>query len=303
MQKNNMGKIFGRFKESYIKLSAQFMLSVAERFEKSFKYLYSQLMMADIKMILKIWLSVMFFSTLISYITSFAATLIISIILNLDVVVTIFLVLILPVVVASFVFLLFYMYPMQKQKRIKKNIETNLPFALTHMSALASSGLPPESIFEMIMNFEEYGEISKKAKLIVRNMNVFGMSSAKAIKEVADKVPSIKFRHVLNGIQTTIEKGGNLVKYLDELANNALLDYKLKRETYLKTLETYADLYTTILVAAPLMFLIVLGIMGIIGGDVFGFSVEQLMFLITWVILPLLNVMFIAFLEISYPGV
>ena len=258
--------------------------------------------MSNIRMLLKTWLSIAFFTTFLAYTISFVVVVLTGILLGTDIVLLLFFVILLPVIFSAFVFIGFYIYPMQRKNRIKKNIETNLPFALTHMSALASSGLSPEHVFEMLTGFSEYGEISNYSRLVVRNMKAFGMSSSEAIKSVADRTPSSNFRLVLSGIQTTIEKGGNLIQYLGELSEKAIVDYKIKRDMYLKTLETYADLYTTILVAAPLMFLVVLGIMGMIGGDIFGFSVDQLMFLVTWVLLPALNILFLAFVEITYPG-
>ncbi len=291
------------FKKSYIKSSAVYFYKLAEKYEEKFSHLHPQLVSADIRMLLKTWLSILFFTTLLAFIVSFGTTLLLGLILGFDIIVLIVMVLFVPVLAASFTFIFFYLYPLYKKNRIKKNIETNLPFALTHMSALASSGLSPEHIFDMMVGFREYGEISSQARLIVRNMKAFGMSSSEAIKGIAARTPSQNFRHVLIGIQTTTEKGGDLVHYLNELAEKAVLEYRMRRETYLKTLEMYADLYTTVLVAAPLMLLVVLAIMGMIGGDVFGFSVDQLMFLITWVILPVLNVFFIAFIELTYPGI
>jgi len=51
------------------------------------------------------------------------------------------------------------------------------------------------------------------------------------------------------------------------------------------------------------MMLAILGIMGIIGGEVMGMSIEQLMLLITWLVLPMLNIAFLAFVHMTYPGI
>ena len=105
------------------------------------------------------------------------------------------------------------------------------------------------------------------------------------------------------GITSTIETGGNLITYLNELSEKALFEYRIKREKYLKTLSTYADIYTALLVAAPLMFLALLATMGIIGGDIMGLGIPELIFLITWVVLPLMNIGFLVFVHVTYPGV
>jgi archaellum biogenesis protein FlaJ (TadC family) len=171
------------------------------------------------------------------------------------------------------------------------------------MNAIVSSGIPPEHMFDMLTDFEEYGDISTNARMIVRNVRTFGMSSNNAITSVAKKTPSQSFRQVLMGIATTIEKGGNLEEYIKSMSDKALFEYGIKRDKYLKTLSTYADIYTALLVAAPLMMLAVLGVMGIIGGQVLGLSIGDLILLITFLVLPALNISFLAFIHMTYPGV
>ncbi len=171
------------------------------------------------------------------------------------------------------------------------------------MAAIASSGIPTEFMFELLTGFKEYGEISEDSKLIMRNMKTFGMSSVDSLKDIAERTPSQDFREILLGIVSTVESGGNIVEYLREMADKALFSYRIKREKYLKTLSTYADIYTALLVAAPLMMLSLLATMSIIGGSVMGLTINELMLLITWVILPVLNVGFLIFVHTTYPGV
>ena len=77
----------------------------------------------------------------------------------------------------------------------------------------------------------------------------------------------------------------------------------INEKKYLKTLSTYADIYTALLVAAPLMMLSLLATMSIIGGSVMGLTISDLIILITWVVLPVMNVGFLAFIHMTYPGV
>jgi flagellar protein FlaJ len=208
-----------------------------------------------------------------------------------------------PVFVASIVFIVFYLYPVERERSRQKSIENNLPFAITHMTAISSSGIPTEFMFELLTGFKEYGEITQDSKLIMRNIKTFGMSSVDAIKDVADRTPSQGFRELLLGIVSTIESGGNLIEYLKGMSDKSLFDYRIKREKYLKTLSTYADIYTALLVAAPLMMLSMLATMSIIGGSIMGLTIDELIMLITWVMLPVFNVAFLVFIHVTYPGV
>lgn len=287
----------------YKRLAISAFGPVADRFSSSFMVLKPHLMMSGIGILLRTWVAIILFSVVLAYIMSLAAVLAVTSIIQLEFATMFYLVVFLPVLVAAITFMFFYIYPIQKARLIEKSIETDLPFALAHMSAIASSGIPPEFMFELLVGFEEYKAISSQANMIVSNIKSYGMSSVSAMNDVAKKTPSKSFKQVLNGMTSTIERGGDLVNFLKDMSDKALFDYRMKREKYLKTLSTYADIYTALLVAAPLMLLAVLGVMSIIGGDVMGFTIQDIITLITWVVLPFLNVVFLAFIHVTYPGV
>ncbi len=288
----------------YKKLSLFFFGELVEKYIDSFRPLEPHIKNANIKILLKTWVSMLFFSTFISFVVSLISIYtILSFLIEVEFYIYIFSVIFFPVFVASIVFIIFYLYPVQMENARRKSIENNLPFAITHMAAIASSGIPTEFMFELLTGFKEYGEISEDSKLIMRNMKTFGMSSVDSLKDIAERTPSQDFREILLGIVSTVESGGNIVEYLREMADKALFSYRIKREKYLKTLSTYADIYTALLVAAPLMMLSLLATMSIIGGSVMGLTINELMLLITWVILPVLNVGFLIFVHTTYPGV
>ena len=291
------------FSESYRKLSVKVFGPLVDRTIGSFENLRIPLIGSGTSVLLRSWVSMTYMSTALTYISSLLVTFVLSVYLVTDFVIFLYLTLFVPILAAAFVFLGFYLYPSQKARSVQKSIEIDLPFALSHMSAIASSGIPPEFMFQLITGFEEYKGISQEAKMIVRNIKTLGMSSVTAIEDVAKKTPSPALKQVLTGMAITIEKGGNVVRYLKEMADKSLFDYRLKREQYLKTLSTYADIYTALLVAAPLMMLAVLGVMSIIGGEVLGLGIQDMIQLITWVLLPFLNVIFLMFIHITYPGV
>jgi flagellar protein FlaJ len=291
------------FTEAYKKASLRAFGHTADRMIPTFESIRPHLKGSGIGMFLRTWVSIILLSVIISYALSLALALAFSLIFLFSLELLIYTVAFVPILTAALVFVVFYVYPMQKSRSIEKRIEIDLPFALAHMSAIASSGIPPEFMFELLIGFEEYRAISTQARMVVRNIKTFGMSSVAAINDVAERTPSAAFKQILGGMAITIEKGGDMVRYLNSMAKTALFDYRLKREKYLKTLSTYADIYTALLVAAPLMMLAILGVMSIIGGEVLGMTIGDVILLITWGMLPLLNVVFLLFVHITYPGV
>jgi archaellum biogenesis protein FlaJ (TadC family) len=104
----------------------------------------------------------------------------------------------------------------------------------------------------------------------------------------------------LQGILSTIQTGGNLRTYLTEESGKAMFEYTIRREKYNQLLSTYADLYTALLVAAPMIFIVVISTLSVIGGNIFGLSLELTMILGLG-ILALLNMMFLVFIQITQP--
>ncbi len=196
---------------------------------------------------------------------------------------------------------LYHSYPFHLLTSKKSDIETNTPFAINHMAAIASSGVPPVVIFRLISNVKEYGEIREESKRIVRNIDIFGMDLPSAIKNVANRTPSDGFKQFLYGIVSTIDTGGDLKRFFESAAKDALFEYRLKRERYLQTLSTYADFYTAVLIAAPLFFISILAVMALIGGQVMGLSIPAAMRMGIFVLIPLLNTMFIIFIHYTQP--
>lgn len=207
-----------------------------------------------------------------------------------------------PIVSFLLVFSLFYMYPFQRVHEKALDINTNLPFAINHMSAIASAGVPPVKCFEMIAEFKEYGEVSSEAKNIVRRINVLGEDITQSIKYTAQNTPSRDFKELLFGILSVIQSGGNLKEYLNEMAEMALFNYKLSRKKYINSLSTYADIYTAILIAAPLFLVTILAVMNMVPGQgIAGISIIYFMSIGIYVIIPGLNIAFILFIMYTQP--
>lgn len=195
----------------------------------------------------------------------------------------------------------FFLYPFYLTSARRKSIETNLPFAINHMGALAASGIPPHTMFKLLTDAKEYGEIANEARRIVRNVEVFGMDVTTAMRQVSDRTPSSELRQFLSGIIATISTGGDLRSHLKVAAKEALSDYRLKRERYMESLSTYADFYVGVLIAAPLFFISILSLLAIIGGELAGMPIGVLLTLGIYVVLPVLNIAFLIFIHMTQP--
>ena len=197
---------------------------------------------------------------------------------------------------------LMYFAPSSEAKSLGKKIEQELPFVAIHMSAVATSGVEPLSIFKIILRSAEYKYTNMELKKLMNLVNFHGQDIVTALKRIAASSPSVKLKTLLDGLATAITSGGDLHGFLNKHAEGLLFDYKLERERYTRTSETFMDIYISIVIAAPMILLMLFVIMGSTGalGNFLGLSVDVLGFLIILGIV-VLNIGFIVFLKLKQP--
>lgn len=192
-----------------------------------------------------------------------------------------------------------YGYPSILSASRAAEIEVHLPFVLAHMSTIASSGAPPSAIFRLVSRFKEYGQIAVEFEKISRNIESFGMDEITAMKDVMAKTPSFQMKEILGGMITTIASGGRLSEHLAEKSRQAMFEYKMVQQRYTEMLAVYADIYAAILIAAPLLLITTLAVIAPLGGSIFGIQPMVMIYIIVYLLVPLLNIMFLLFLHIT----
>ena len=278
-------------------LATRIFGNLVDKYKESFLPIKNALPKAGIKVPFRTYMSLCFFLSLISYIISLIIVLAIIVVLKVSLLLSIAYCLFIPVLVSSVVFVLIFLYPIQKVSSRRKNIDANLPFVLIHMGSIAQSGIPPYLIFKLLSQFEEYGEVTKEIKKIVRNIETFGMDPITAIKETAKRTPSENFKQALLGLVTTTESGGSVKEYLKNTGDQALFDWRLKREKFIRQLSTYAEFYTGIVIAAPLFIIALFSVMAMIQPTIMGFGILEITRMSIYGLIPLINVGFLLFLR------
>ncbi len=276
---------------------------IPEKFEKDLQPVKTGLEKSGMKYLLKTWVSISAAVGVGAAIFSLLLMGFLSIVLKIEFANIMIFAILLPPLFGASAFLGMVFYPYQRAASRKRSIETNLPFALNHMAAIAASGVPTYVMFSLLATFKEYGEISVEARKIIRNVDTFGLSITSSIQQISERTPAKNFKQLLEGIKASIETGGDLKKFLNDQAKNSLFEYRIKREKYMELLATYADFYTAMLIAAPLFLVSILTVMNMIGGAIAGASIESVMIIGIFVGLPLMNIAFLLFVHITQPEV
>ncbi|MEM4397299.1 MAG: type II secretion system F family protein [Candidatus Woesearchaeota archaeon] len=274
-----------------------------ENFPDLFKKLYKEIRYSNMKVLANTYINIMFFFSIIGFLISFPFFTYIYAIQNNNLF-SVFL----KTIGSSFLFLnlifwLMFYYPFMISKKRRRSLNTNMPFAIDHMSSIIASGVNPSTMFRLISSSSEYGEVSIEFEKISNYIDFFGYDVLTAVRAVSLNTPSEDFKEFLDGFVSTIETGGNLKDYLKQKSSESLLNYRLERQKYVEALSTYSDIYTGVLIAAPLFFVTSLSLLSVMGGTIAGFRLDTLIALGTYLVIPILNVLFIIFLEINQPEI
>lgn len=277
-------------------IATRLLSPILDKYLEHFSFLREILPKSGLTISFRSYICLIFFATLLIFISTIFATFLAVQILEVSLVFKIIYSILIPFSVSIFSFVIFLFYPYQKMLSRRRNIEVNLPFVLTHMGSVVQSGIPPYVIFKLISEFEEYGEIAKEFRKIVRNIEFFGMDPLTAIKEIAKRTPSESLKQVLLGFTSTIEAGGNIKLYLENTGRQALFEWKIKREKFLRQLSAYAEIYTGILIAAPLFMIALFGVMSLVQPKLGGYDILFLTRLL-YIIVPAINIGFLMFIK------
>ena len=181
----------------------------------------------------------------------------------------------------------FMYWPQMKATDRKILIEAGLPSTASYLSAMSSSGVPPDRLFYSLAGEESVArEISKESKRITRDIEIFGYDILKALKTASERSPSERFSKFLDGMSATVTSGGDLTFFLSA-ESKALM--KLKEEEtkeFIEQLGVLSEIFMIIGVVSPLFFVVIIAILAVITKDAAVGGI--IMVLLTYFLMPIL---------------
>ena len=306
---------YTEFKASrgYLKLANRLFLNAASKAVKkgAFKELGEGLRKANVEILFESYVAMMYLTVLLAFVLSFFASLFF-VFFNVSSIwpfiglrdsgyLAMATKLIwIPIAGPIVAFLAVYFYPTTEKKSIGTRIDQELPFAVIHMSAITGAGIEPTEIFRIIGLSKEYPFLRKEIRKIMNQINLYGYDLTTSLNNAAKTAPSEKLAELFTGLSVTISSGANLSEFFEKRAESLLLSYRLEREKYTHLVETFLDIYISIVIAAPMVFLLMIVMMAISGMNI-GFGPTQISILAVAVI-AVLNVIFLVFLQMRQPA-
>ncbi len=160
----------------------------------------------------------------------------------------------LGLVAAVFTTASFYFYPILIVRSRASKIRDTLPFATMYLSTLAGTGTPLPQIFKNLSEVDEYGEVSKEAEKISRDIETFGMDVNEALERAANRTPSEDFKELMWGMNHILTTGGSLREFLKQRSDKLMDDYQRRIEEFAKNLSLLVEMYITVIIVGSIIF-------------------------------------------------
>ncbi len=184
----------------------------------------------------------------------------------------------------SLAFVLYY--PVYKAKQRGATIDIALLHTMSYMASIAAAGASPESVLEIAAEMEDNKEVSFELKRILADIELLGYDTITALTHASQRTPSKTFSMLMDGLKSTIVTRGAVWEFLMFFFERAISE----RISYLKqivsSVAVIAEVYITMMVAFPIIYVIMLSVMTLLGGGIAGLDPMLLIFVFIVVILP-----------------
>ncbi len=196
----------------------------------------------------------------------------------------------------------FYIYPSIMISSRSSKIKDTLPFATMYLATLSGTGTPLPKIFQNLSEVDEYGEVSREAENIARDINTFGMDVSEALERSANRSPSEDYKELMWGINHVITTGGSLRDFLNQRAESLMNNYKRRIEEFSEQLSLLVEMYITVVVVGSIIFTSMSAVMSTISQNMTPDQIVALQIGAIFFGLPLISGMFILLVQGMAPG-
>jgi hypothetical protein len=203
---------------------------------------------------------------------------------------------ILSAVTVALVLVLWLAIPLIKRRSYKSKLEGQLAYSFGILGVLAAAGMNLERLFDRLATSESNPVMADLARRFLRNIRVFGLDTETALAEVAQHSPSNAFSKMLESIAVAHKTTGSIHDLVMFESARLLQEKRDKLRKTIGSLAVMAELYITVVVVGPIIFIVMMAIFGLLpaGGLPNPISIINL---IVFIGVPVLSVMFVLLLD------
>jgi flagellar protein FlaJ len=186
----------------------------------------------------------------------------------------------------------FFLVPMSKASDRGSNLEREMPFAASYISVMASGGIAPYNSFKRLSEVDLLPGMKSEAREIIKDVEIFGIDPLTAIEQAAKKNPLDIFKDFLSGYASTVIVGGDIAHFLERKAEDIFKARALRVKAAAERLGMLLETFIIVNVMMSLCFYIMFSVENIGGSSGGGGSVSMII-LYTFLLSPMLSMMFI----------
>jgi flagellar protein FlaJ len=268
-------------------LAFRYLKAQLPRVMPYFQDLGPGLQKAGLKISLEGYVSLTLFLAGVSFAATLGVTLIVAGLLSVPILLTLLFAIALGILSGAGVFGFLYGLPGFLSSNRRKRMDLELPYVATHMSILATAGLPPARMFKLLEDSATTPQVGSEANEITKDVEILGDDIITALEAERVRSPSKTFAEVLEGLVATIRSGGSLKGYLQDMTRVMMDLRRVYAKQLVEGLATFAEVYVTLMVVFPLLVIVMFSVMALIGGGLGGFSTISMMYLVTYLIIPI----------------
>ena len=165
------------------------------------------------------------------------------------------LILLLPLITASAAFV----FPLLEVRRSATMIEKEMHMFITRMGILSLGEVAAQSIFDILKQMSDYGELAIEVKRIETLVDKWHTSLPEASRIVAQQSPSPLWADFLDRMAFSIEAGQPIDEFMRSEQETVSEQYATLYDTRLESVDTMKEIYVS-LVSAGLFGLVIAGI-------------------------------------------
>jgi archaeal flagellar protein FlaJ len=206
-----------------------------------------------------------------------------------------FLPIIVLVFMPLFVTLGFLIVPLNNGSDRSSGLEREMPFAAAYISVMSSGGIAPYTSFKRLTQVDLMPAMSKEARDIIKDVEIFGIDPLSALDLAAKKTPLDIFKDFLSGYASTVIIGGDIGHYLERKAEDIFKARALRVKAAAERLGMLLETFIIVMVMMSLCFYILFAVNGIQNGSNASNDISQYsgILLYTYIFTPMLSMMFI----------
>ena len=289
------------FFRSYWRFAYNHLDSHMGRFYKIFAGMDDKIRKSGIRLTFQVYVCGMVFSAILAFVLGAGVTFGLTMLVHLSLAARIVVPIMIGIVAGVAAFGLEFMLPGMRAGGRKKRVDEELAYVVGRMAVLSASGMTPEAIIRQIAEDDSNDFLVKEFRKIVRDMTLLGMDLNRALQEARRRSSSDLFAAFLDGMVATANSGADIDQYLLKQSKTLMNDKRLKTKQFSETLGVVAEMYTTLLVVMPLILIILFAVMGVIVGSLGGLSINLLIQLVVYVLVPFGGIMMMVLADSMMP--